>query len=49
MDADREDPTASQAYHLMSDALAQIVHLNKSLVEVSYPGLRNALEAFLNK
>lgn len=46
---DIDDPAANQTYRATSDAFAQIVHLNKSLIEYSYPGLRSALGAFARK
>ena len=33
----------------LSDALAQIVHLQKYVIETSYPVLRGALETFVTK
>lgn len=40
---------ANETYRMMSDALSQIVHLNKSLIELSFPTLRITLENFLKK
>uniref|UniRef100_A0A915EIM6 Uncharacterized protein n=1 Tax=Ditylenchus dipsaci TaxID=166011 RepID=A0A915EIM6_9BILA len=48
MGTEKEDPAASHTYQLISDAMSQIVNLNRSLVDYSYPELRMALETFLN-
>lgn len=48
-DMNIEDDTANETYKMMSDALSQIVHLNKSLMELTYPSLRVTLENFLKK
>uniref|UniRef100_A0A914Z6E9 BAR domain-containing protein n=1 Tax=Panagrolaimus superbus TaxID=310955 RepID=A0A914Z6E9_9BILA len=48
-DLDSSDSTANKAYSSISDALAQIVHLNKTLIEYSYPVLRVSLESFVKK
>uniref|UniRef100_A0AC35G6R4 Uncharacterized protein n=1 Tax=Panagrolaimus sp. PS1159 TaxID=55785 RepID=A0AC35G6R4_9BILA len=48
-DLNTTDPTANEAYSSLSDAFAQIVHLNKTLVEYSYPALRVSLESFVKK
>ncbi|KAI1710014.1 BAR domain of APPL family domain-containing protein [Ditylenchus destructor] len=47
-DMDVDEPTAQDTHKLMSDALAQLVHLNKSLVESAYPALRIGLEFLRN-
>uniref|UniRef100_A0AC34F324 Arf-GAP with coiled-coil, ANK repeat and PH domain-containing protein n=1 Tax=Panagrolaimus sp. ES5 TaxID=591445 RepID=A0AC34F324_9BILA len=48
-DLNPSDSTANEAYSSLSDAFAQIVHLNKTLVEYSYPALRVSLESFVKK
>jgi Arf-GAP/coiled-coil/ANK repeat/PH domain-containing protein len=48
-DVKTTDPIANEAYSALSDAFAQIVHLNKTTVEYSYPALRVAFESFVKK
>ncbi|KAI6197548.1 hypothetical protein M3Y94_01237300 [Aphelenchoides besseyi] len=41
-----EEPIAKQTYRQISDALAQVVHLNKNLIETTYPALKFDLQLF---
>ncbi|KAI6172458.1 hypothetical protein M3Y98_00975400 [Aphelenchoides besseyi] len=41
-----DEPIAKQTYRQISDALAQVVHLNKNLIETTYPALKFDLQLF---
>jgi hypothetical protein len=48
-DMEIDEPTAKTTYSSISDALGQVVHLNRGLVETTYPALRSDLEMFNKK
>lgn len=46
---DVEDKNLMQSYKLMSEAISQIVSLNKSLIENTFLDFRVTLDTFLKK
>ena len=44
-----EEPAAKQTYRAISDALGQVVHLNKGLIESTYSALKTDLQTFNRK
>jgi hypothetical protein len=44
-----DEPTAKATYRSISEALGQVVHLNRGLIETTYPALRSDLEMFNKK
>lgn len=48
-DLEIKETGANESYSSLSDAFGQIVHLNKSIIEHSYPALRAGLDSYLKK
>uniref|UniRef100_A0A914EAG8 Uncharacterized protein n=1 Tax=Acrobeloides nanus TaxID=290746 RepID=A0A914EAG8_9BILA len=46
-DMEIDDPLAASTYKTLSDALAQIIHLNKYLIEYSFPGIKMRMSSFV--
>lgn len=44
-----DEPPAKITYRAISDALGQVVHLNRGLIETTFPALRSDLEMFNKK
>ncbi|KAI6232731.1 hypothetical protein M3Y99_00997400 [Aphelenchoides fujianensis] len=44
-----EEPLAKQTFRSISDSLGQVVHLNKGLIEHTYPALKADLQTFNEK
>jgi hypothetical protein len=44
-----DEPTAKATYKAVSDSLGQVVHLNRGLIETTFPALRSDLEMFNKK
>lgn len=44
-----DEPRTKETFEQISDSLAQVVHLNKQLIEHTFPAFRSNLDAFNQK